>query len=61
LKIQIHNYKLGYLITEDKLINERDILEAQLKKKGIKITKIEKTSDDMIVHIKTENTKLLLG
>jgi hypothetical protein len=53
--------KDSYLITEDAILNNRDILEAQLKKKGIKITKVEKTEDDLIIHIKNENSKLLLG
>ncbi len=51
--------KDSYLITEDAILNNRDILEAQLKKKGIKITKVEKTEDDLIIHIKNENSKLL--
>ena len=53
--------KDSYLITEDAILNNRDNLEAQLKKKGIKITKVEKTEDDLIIHIKNENSKLLLG
>jgi len=53
--------KDSYLITEDAILNNRDNLEAQLKKKGIKITKVEKTEDDIIKHKKNKNSKLLLG
>jgi hypothetical protein len=48
------------LITEDTLFSQKDLLEAKLKRKDIKIFKIEKANDETIVYLTKTDSKLLL-